>query len=88
MAGRSRQSVLKRQRELRKAEKAMLKRQKREERRRRDAAGAQPEGTGPGGSETADSSGDSQSIPDSAAGTAEVRGDDFRQAESDGRRTP
>jgi hypothetical protein len=39
MARRSRQSILKRQRELKRLEKAQLKRQKREERRRKAAEG-------------------------------------------------
>ncbi len=63
MARRSRQSIFKRQRELRKTEKAALKRQKREERRRKDTTDEPPEGSGSGGPETADISGDSESTP-------------------------
>jgi hypothetical protein len=66
MARRSKQSILKRQRERQKAEKAALKRQKRAERRRRDAVEQQPEGTGPA---------DPDSFAHSEEGTAEVRGD-------------
>ena len=43
MARRSRQSILKRQRELKRAEKAAAKREKREERRRRAAEGEDPD---------------------------------------------
>lgn len=51
MARRSRQTIVKRQRELRQAEKAALKRQKREGRRQTDAAGEQSEDQSPDASE-------------------------------------
>lgn len=79
MARKSRQTILKRQREVRKAEKSALKRQKREERRHRDTADEQLEDTGLGVSENADSSGE---------GAAGVRGDELWQPESNEPRTP